>query len=106
MREDSADATPSFREELSQRGKAIYETRLKALVETQCNNQYIAIHIDSGDYAVAKSTGAATRTLLKTHPADGRIYLRKIGDEPDYSLAARILAGEMMAAKSLMLRIR
>ena len=96
----STESAPSLREELSRRGKAIYETRLKALVEPQCNNQYIAIHVDSGDYVVAKSTGAATRALLKTHPLDGRIYLRKIGDEPDYSLAVRILAGKMMAEQT------
>jgi hypothetical protein len=100
MLANTAETTPSLREELIRRGKAIYETRLKALVEPQYNNQYIAIHVDSEDYTVAKSTGAATRSLLKTHPADGRIYLRKIGDEPDYSLAARILAGEMMAEQT------
>ena len=84
-------------EELSQRGKEIYDTKLKACVEPQYNNQYIAIHVDSEDYVVAKSTGVATRTLRKKYPVEGRIYLRKIGNEPEYALAARLLLGEMIA---------
>ena len=86
-------------DEISERGAAIYAAQLKAAMEPQRNNQYIAIHIDSGDYAAAKTTAAATRALLQRHPADGRIYLRKIGDEPEYELSGRILSGERQAGQ-------
>ena len=87
-------------DDISERGAAIYAAQLKAAMEPQRNNQYIAIHIDSGDYAAAKTTAAATRELLRRHPADGRIYLRKIGDEPEYELAGRILSGERQAGQT------
>ncbi len=83
--------------ELSRRGLAIYETKLKALLEPEQNNKFVAIHVDSEDYAVARSSGDAMRAILKRHEADGRLVIRKIGSEPEYGLAARILAGEMMA---------
>ena len=39
--------------------------------------------------------------LDKIRPeASGRIYLRKIGDEPDYALAARIMAGNKLTRQS------
>jgi len=44
-----------------------------------------------------RSNKRATRELLKTHVPDGRIYLRKIGTEPEYALAARLLASDMQA---------
>ena len=81
-------------------GNKIYETRLKVNVEPQFNNQYIAIHVDSEDYEIGKSTGAATRALLKRHPMDGRMYVRKIGRELEYGLIARLLSGEILAEQS------
>ena len=84
-------------QEVSTLGAAIYLDRLKKQLEPQHNDQYVAIHVDSGDYAVAKTTGAAARSLLKTHPPDGRIYLQKIGPIPEYALAARLLMSEMQA---------
>lgn len=84
-------------EEVRTLGNAIYTEQLQAKLEPKYNNQYVALHVDSGDYSVAKSTGVATRDLLKRHAVDGRIYLRRIGNEPEYALASRILSGEMQA---------
>ncbi len=83
--------------ELSTRGQAVYETK-KSLLEPEFNNQYVAIHVDTGDYAVAKTSAAATRALHLRH-SPGRAYTRKIGNEPEYGLAARLLVGEMMAGR-------
>ena len=83
--------------ELSRVGNALYESRLKPLVEPNYDGQYIAIHIDSEDYAVGKSTASAIRSLKARHPTDGRIYLRKIGEEPEFSLAARLDSRELVA---------
>jgi hypothetical protein len=87
-------------EEVMQRGATIYQNRLRSLFEASNAGQYIAVHVDSGDFAIAKSTGSAVRALRKNHPADGRIYLRKIGDEPEYGLAARFVSGELMAERA------
>lgn len=83
--------------DLSMRGQDVYETK-KSLLEPEFNNQYVAIHVDTGDYAVAKSSAAATRALHQRH-SPGRAYTRKIGNEPEYGLAARLLVGEMMAGR-------
>ncbi len=82
--------------ELSRRGLAIYERKLKAELEPEYNNQFIAIHPDSEDYTIANSTGNAMRAMRKIH-ATGRLLLMKIGPEPEYGLAARILASDMAA---------
>ena len=91
---------PKVLEELDRVGSDLYETKLKALVEPQYAGQYIAIHVDSEDYAIGKSTAVATRSLKKRHPLDGRIYIRKIGDEPEYSLSARLVAGDRLADRT------
>lgn len=85
--------------DLSRLGLAIYDQKLKSLLEPEYDNQFVAIHVDSGDYEVGRSSGAATQAILKRHPIDGRLVVRKIGSEPEYGLAARILAGEMMAGR-------
>lgn len=96
---DSHLFTPEQLAEINQLGSEIYETRLRTLVEAEFDGQYVAIHVDTGDYETAKNRTYAARNLLKRHPIDGRIYVRKIGNEPDYVLAARIMAGEMMAGQ-------
>jgi len=84
--------------EIERLGEALYEEKVRDLVEPDYVNHYAAIHVDSGDYAVGKSTVHALRAMDKIRPeASGRIYLRRIGDEPDYALIARIIAGEMRA---------
>ena len=82
------------RQDASRRGLALYESRLKAKLEPEYDNQFIAIHPDSEDYAVADSRGNALRAIRRPHPA-GRLLLMKIGSEPEYGLAARILMSEM-----------
>src|SRR5438132_5291672 len=81
-------------EEVVRLGTRIYEDRLRQLVEPEARGQFVAIHVDTGDHAVARTSSAATRALRARHPVDGRIYVRRIGDEPDYGLSMRILAGE------------
>ena len=84
--------------DLSRQGLALYGAKLKALLEPQYNEQFVAIHVDTEDYAVGRTSSAATQALLKRHPIDGRLVVRKVGPEPEYGLAARLLMGEMMAA--------
>lgn len=81
-------------QELTRRGLAVYESKLKANLEPEYNNQFIAIEPDSEEYAIANSTGNAMRAMRKNHQ-NKPLLLMKIGPEPEYGLAARILASEM-----------
>lgn len=60
-------------------------------------NQYIAIHPPSGLFQVAHSTAEAMRELRRQN-VQGPLYLRKISDEPEYALAARLFSGEHKTA--------
>ena len=84
--------------ELLELGMAIYENKLKAILEPQFNGKFVAIHVDTGDYTVGRSSGDAMRTMHKLHP-DSRLLVHKIGPEPEYGLAARILTSEMLAGR-------
>jgi hypothetical protein len=81
-------------EEVMRLGSKIYENRIRQVVEPDAHGQFVAIHVDSGEYAVARTSSSAIRAIRATHPPDGRIFLRRISDEPDYGLSMRILAGE------------
>ena len=80
--------------DLTRRGLAIYESKLRAELEPVYDNKFIAIEPDSEEYAVADSSGNAMRAMHKTHPTKP-VLLMKIGSEPEYGLAARILVSEM-----------
>ena len=82
--------------ELCQKGMEIYY-RLLPMVESEHRDEYIAIHVDSGDYEVGPTMTRASKALRQAHPPDGRVFVRRIGEEPDHSLAARIERGKGMA---------
>jgi len=96
VRDEEAEALA--RGEVARRGRALYEAQLRAVLEPEYNNRFVAIHPDSGEYAVADSTGNAMRAIRKSRP-QGRLYLTKIGPEPEYGLTARILMADMMVGK-------
>jgi hypothetical protein len=81
---------------LFQRGLAIYDEILKPALEPAFNGQYIAIHVASGEYAVAKSSGDTRRAMRKRQP-EGPLVILQIGPEPEWGLAGRFLAGQMAA---------
>ena len=79
-------------EELYQRGEAIYENQLKEQLEREHNGEYVVIHVDTGDYAVAKIFTLAHREMMRRRLPKGRMYGRKIGLEPDNDSVARRVA--------------
>lgn len=82
---------------LTKKGAEIYDTRLKTLLEPDHNGEFVAIHIGSGDYYVARTASAASRMLLESHPPDGLMVLQKIGNEPEYALASRLFPKDIQA---------
>jgi len=91
-------ATQEYRDELVAKGLDFYNNKLRDLLEPVHNSEYVVIHVDAEDYAVAKSLAAATRAMRRRHEADGRLIGLKIGREPEFGLAARLIAAEQAAA--------
>src|SRR6266700_535607 len=87
-----------FQREVARLGRKRYEA-LKTQLESEHEGKYIAIHVDSGDYRIADSTSRAAREMEQTHPTDGRLYMRRIGQEPEWGLAARIIASDLAASR-------
>lgn len=92
------DLTDAEREALSKRGLAIYDERLKPILESKFDKKYVAIHVETADYEVADSSGNAMRAMRKRHP-QGWLVMKRIGNEPEWGLAARLLVGKMMAGQ-------
>ena len=82
--------TEEEHEALSSRGLAIYEEKLRPILEPQYDKKSIAIHVETEDYEVADSTGDAMRAIRKRHP-EGFLLMMKIGNEPEWGLAMRLL---------------
>ena len=79
--------------EQTQRALALYEGKLKAILEPDQNGSTVAIHLDTGDYAVAATSPNARQALRERRP-DGPIATMTVGPETDFQLAYRILASQ------------
>lgn len=82
---------------LGEAARKIYETRLRSRLEAEHPGESVAIHVDSGDYAIGKTHREAASRLLDRIPADGRIVTMTVGPptESDLSLASRILSNKL-----------
>lgn len=80
---------------LAEQAKAIYDHTLKANLEPAHNGEAVAIHVDTGDYAVARDHSSAARIIIGRHQVDGRVVTITIGSptDADLRLAARIATG-------------
>ena len=80
---------------LAELGRTIYEDKLKSILEPNHNGEAVAIHVDTGDYALGNSHHAAAQALMVRHAADGRIVTLTIGlpTDTDSRLATRVAAG-------------
>lgn len=85
-------------EELLPRGLAIYEQTPQPFLEPEHNGEVVAIHPDSGDYAVAATSGAAMRAMRQRHPT-GQLLLHTIGPVTDPGLASRMLGRRPVAGR-------
>ena len=80
--------------EIGRKGRAIYDEKLKAVLEPEHNNEFVVIHVDNGDYAVARRRWDATEVMHGRYGIDGRLLAMRIGQEPEYALASRVVATE------------
>ena len=65
-------------EEFARRGGALYENKIRALVEADNHGRILAIDIESGEYAVAEEGIDASRPLIEKNP-DAQIWCLRIG---------------------------
>ena len=64
--------------EIGERGSAIYQERLKCLLEPSHHGQFVAIDIDSGDYELGTEAHEASDQLRVRHP-EAQILVERIG---------------------------
>ena len=78
----ASDLSPAV---IAARGQRIYESRLKPVLEPQCNGQIVAIEVESGDYAVGPDLLAAADELQRNH-ADSTFYFIRVGSQAVFRL--------------------
>lgn len=77
-------STPVIPEDIVDRGKRIYEERIRPLVEENVG-KYLLIDVESGDWAMGEDTLELTDEVKARHP-DALLYAMRIG----YRATARI----------------
>jgi len=96
--ESGNPSDPTALDEVSRRALEIYEQSLKPRLEPEHNGEAIAIDISSEKHAVRRTTGEALRALRQISP-DGELVVMRVGPEPEYGLAARLLAAQARAKR-------
>ncbi len=65
-------------DEIGQRGVAIYDTKLRSLLEPLHRGQFVAIDVETEDYEVADEARDARVRLHQRRP-DARVLVERIG---------------------------
>ena len=81
-------------EEIASRGRDLYESQIRPLVEGDHQGDYLVIDIESGEYEVDKNHFTASKRLAERRPDSPR-YAMRIG----YAAVGRIGSrrGELLA---------
>ena len=82
------------KEETARLGDEIYSRDVKARVEAGHDGEYVAIDVDSGNWAVAESELAASDLLLAQCPGAVDVWLLRVG----YRAVASIGGGSLRRA--------
>ncbi len=67
------------KEETTQLGREIYTRDIKAQVETNHHGEYVAIDVETGDWAMSDDVLAAAELLSAQHPDAIDVYLLRVG---------------------------
>jgi hypothetical protein len=79
------------KEELAQRGQALYESSIRQQVEAENEGKIVAIDIETGAFEVADNVLPATNRLFERYP-DAQPWVIRIGHRAVYHFGARSLA--------------
>jgi hypothetical protein len=86
-------------DDLATRGYALYNERLKSLLEPEHNGETVAIHLDSGDYALGRNASRALESLWRRRP-EGMTVTILIGPPKEDPTLVRMLADQVLRAQS------
>ena len=78
------------KEELAQRGQALYESSIRQQVEEGNEGKIVAIDIETGAFEVADNVLPATNRLFERYP-DAQPWVIRIGHRAVYHFGARSL---------------
>ncbi len=78
------------KEELAQRGQALYDSSIREQVEAGNDGKIVAIDIETGDFEVDETVMAATDRLFERHP-DAQPWTIRIGHRAVYHFGSRSL---------------
>ena len=67
------------REETARLGDAIYERDIRGQVEADHFGEYVAIDVETGDWAVADTTRAARERLRAQRPEAVDVLMKRVG---------------------------
>lgn len=81
-------------ERLSAIASAIYHDRLRSLLEPIHDGEWVAIHLDTGSFALGSSSPDALRALRRQHP-HGFVVTRLVGPEREDPTLYRMLASQI-----------
>lgn len=78
--------------EIAERGNEIFERVVRPQVDLDRDSQkFVAIDVESEDFAVDADSRAAVDRLLERHPdAQGRLWLRRVGSRFAYHFGGRL----------------
>ncbi len=79
-----ADAKYS-REEVAERGEAIYEQHIRTNVESESKGKYLVLDIETGEFEVDQDDLVATKRMIAKRP-DAVLYGLRIGYRAAYRL--------------------
>lgn len=79
------------REEIAQQGKALYQTQIRAQVETADNiGKVVSIDVETGDYEVGDNPIETSRWLQAKHP-HAAIWTERIGFNAVYAVGGTLV---------------
>ena len=78
------------KEELAQRGQALYDPSIRQQVEAGNDGKIVAIDIETGDFEVDETVVAATDQLFERYP-DAQPWTIRIGHSAVYHFGSRSL---------------
>ena len=83
------------KDETARLGDEIYRRDVKAQVEADHDGEYVAIDVDSGNWAIAESELAASDSLRAQRPDALNVWLLRVG----YRAVASIGGGSLRRAE-------
>ena len=80
------------KEEFRRRGDAIYEERIKEVLEPEHIGKFVAIDIETGEWETDSDDYQASEKLLQRIP-DAQVWLKRAGYDYVHRIGGRSLAG-------------